>query len=60
MCLRYKIYHRMDHPMNEHLNHFVAVRNIRASAALGEVVLEISGRKAYQFSRSLLLAAGRL
>ena len=32
----YKIYHRGDHPINEYLKHFVATRNTRASAALGD------------------------
>ena len=34
--LLYEIYHRVDHPMNRYLNHFVATRNTRAAAALGE------------------------
>ena len=29
LSLRYKMYHRVDHPMNEYLNHFVATRNTR-------------------------------
>ena len=35
LCLLYEITHRVDHPMNEYLNHFVTFRNTRASAALG-------------------------
>ena len=31
----FKIYHRVDHPMNEYLKHFVAARNTSASPALG-------------------------
>ena len=40
-CLLYEIYHRVDHPMNEYLNNFVAARNTRASAALYELDLVI-------------------
>ena len=29
LCLLYKIYHRVDHPMNKYLKHLVAARNIR-------------------------------
>ena len=36
LCLLCKIYHRVDHSMNGFLKHFGAVRNYRASAALGE------------------------
>ena len=36
VCLLYKIYRRVDNPMNEYLN-LVAAHNVRASAALGEV-----------------------
>ena len=25
LCLLYKIYHRVDHPVNEHLHHFVII-----------------------------------
>ena len=40
--LLYKVYHRVDHLMNEHLNHFVAARNSsRASVALDELTLAI-------------------
>ena len=31
LCLLYGIYHRLDYPMSECLNHFVAARNTRAS-----------------------------
>ena len=41
LCLLYKIYHRVAHSMNEYLSHFVAVRNARASAALGELAVVI-------------------
>ena len=27
LCLLYKIYHRVDHPMSKYLMHFVAARN---------------------------------
>ena len=33
MCLLYKTYHRVDHPMNGHLQHVVATRITEASAA---------------------------
>ena len=36
LCLFYKIYNRINHPMNEYLNYFAATRNTRASAALSE------------------------
>ena len=39
LCLPYAIYHRVDNPRNEYLNHFDAVQNTRASAALGELPL---------------------
>ena len=46
--------------MNEYLNHSVAARNIRPSAALGELALMISLCRTDQFSSSFLLAAIRL
>ena len=52
-----KIYNRVDHPINEYLNHFVAARYIRASAALGELAL---GIRRCQFSLSFLPTAVRL
>ena len=55
--LFYKIYHRVDHSMNEHLNNFVVAHNTRASAALGELAPVIPRCKTDQFSRSLLPAA---
>ena len=36
LCSLYGIYHRVDHPMNDYLNHFVATRSTRASTALCE------------------------
>ena len=39
LCLLCKIYHRVNHPMNEYLHYFVAARNTRASAAQGEIAL---------------------
>ena len=33
------VYHRVDHSMNEYPNKFVAARNTRAFAALGEGIL---------------------
>ena len=41
LCLLYEVHHRVDHPINEYLNHFVAGCNTRASAALGKLVLVI-------------------
>ena len=35
LCLLYKIYHRMDHSMNEYLRNLFAARSTRVSAALG-------------------------
>ena len=37
LCLLYNIYHSVDYPNNEYLNNFVAARNNRAAAALGEL-----------------------
>ena len=37
LCLLYEIYHRLDHPMNEYLHHFIAARNARVSAVPGEL-----------------------
>ena len=39
LCLLYMIYHRVDNPMNEYVNYFVAVRNTRASAAVSELAM---------------------
>ena len=41
LCLLCKINHRVDHPMNEYLHHFVVARNTRVSAVLGELALVI-------------------
>ena len=60
MCLLYKIYHRVGHPMKKYLNSFVAARNTMASAALGELALVIPRCRADQFSRSFLPAVVRL
>ena len=46
--------------MNGYLNHFVAARNARASAALGEFALVIPRYRTDQFSRSFLPATVRL
>ena len=54
MCLLYKMYHRVDHPMNEYLNKFVAIRKTRASSALGELALAIRLCRTDQFSRPFL------
>ena len=58
--LLYKSYHRLDYPMNQHLNHFVALCSTRDSAALGELALMISRCRTDQFSQLLLPAAVRL
>ena len=50
LCLLYKIYHTVDHFMDEYLKHFVAVRNTRAPAALGELVLVIPSCRIDQFN----------
>ena len=47
--LLYKIHHRVDHSKNEYLTHFVAARNTRASAALGELTLAIPHCRTYQY-----------
>ena len=41
LCLLYEIYRRVDNSMNEYLNRFMAARNTKASAALGELALAI-------------------
>ena len=41
LCLLYKIYQRVDHRMKEYMHHFIAARDTRASAALGELALVI-------------------
>ena len=58
--MRHKIYHIVDHPMNEYLNHFVTARNARASPALGEIALVIPRCRTDPFSRSFLPPAVRL
>ena len=45
------VYHRVEHPMNKYLEHFVAARNARTLAALGEMALVISHCRTNQFSR---------
>ena len=52
--LLYKIYHRVDHLMNEYLKHFVAVRYTRASAILAELDLVVPRCRTDQFSLSFL------
>ena len=54
LCLLYEIYRKADHPLNEYLHHFVAVRNTRASAALRELALVIPRCRTDPFSRSFL------
>ena len=41
LCLLFEIYRRVDYSMNEYLHHFIAVRNTRALAALGELAFQI-------------------
>ena len=57
MCLPYKIYHRVDQPMNKYLKHFVAARNTRASAALDEMNWGILRYRTDQLSLSFLPAS---
>ena len=59
LCLFSKVYHRVDYPMNEHLNHLIAACNTRASVALGEGDL-IFPCRSFKFSRTFLPAAARL
>ena len=54
LCLLNRIYHRVDNLMNGYLNHIVAARNTRASAALGELTLVIPRCRTDQFSRSFI------
>ena len=60
LCLFCEIYHRVDHLMNEYLNHIVAARNTRASSDLGELALMTSRCKTNEFSQSFLPADVRL
>ena len=53
----YKIYHRADYPMHKSLHNFVAARNTKDSAALGELALVIQRRRTGIFSLSFLPAA---
>ena len=50
----------LTHPMNEYLKHFVAARNNRVSAALGELALVIPPCRTDQFSRLFLHASLRV
>ena len=58
LCLLSKIYYKADHPLQEHLHHFVAARNASASLALNELSLIIPLCKIDQFARSYLPAVG--
>ena len=60
LCLLYKIYHRVDHPMNEYLKHLVVARSTKAPTTLGELALVTPRCKTDQFSRSFLPAAVRV
>ena len=53
----YKIYHRVEYPMNEHLNHFIAARNTRASVAPGELSMAIPRCKSAYCCSSVEYAA---
>ena len=55
-----EIYHRVQHPMNECLNHLVAARYTRVSAALGELALVVLRCRINRFSRLFQPAAVRL
>ena len=57
LCLLYKIFHIAGHPMHEYLHYFIAVRNTRASAALGALSSVIPRCRTDEFSRSFLPAA---
>ena len=50
LWLLYEIYHRVDYPMNGYLNNFLAARNTRASAALGELSLVVQRCRTGQLS----------
>ena len=54
--LVYEVYHTMDHTVNEYLNYFIAARNTRASADLGDLALVIPRCRTDQFSRPFLPA----
>ena len=58
LCLLYEIYYRVDHPMNEHLNHLVAAPN--TAAVLSVLALIISCCRTDQFTLSGLPAAVHL
>ena len=60
VCLLYKIYRRVDHSMNEYLNHFVSARNTTASVALGELALVNPRCRTDQHNLSFLPASSRL
>ena len=53
----HKIYHRVEYHVNKYLDNFVASRNTRASATLGELGLEIPRCRTDQFNRPFLSAA---
>ena len=53
LCLFYNIFHRVGHPINEYLHHFLAGHNTRDSASLGELALVIPRCRTDQFSLSL-------
>ena len=55
----YSISHRLGHPINENLKHFIAAHNTRALAALGELVLVIPHCRTDHFSWFFLPAAVR-
>ena len=54
LCLVYEMHQRVNQPMNEYLNHFVATLNTRPSASLCELALVIWLCRTVQFSRSFL------
>ena len=60
LCLLYNIYHRVNHPINDYLNHFVAACNalgVSFGDLLWELALVIPCCRTEQFSRSFLSAA---
>ena len=59
LYLLYKIYHRADPIIHEYLYRFVAAHNIRASAALDELISMIPRCRSDKFRRSFRPAAVR-
>ena len=60
LCLLYKIYQRVDDPLNEYMNSFIVTRNTRVTSILGELSLVIPRCGTDQFNRLYLLPAVHL